>query len=1250
MTAFTLKPPSWKRAGLGLAGIVLLVLVLAGGLALLSSTSTGFRLLVKALAIVGPNIQIQRVEGALTGPLGIRRIIVRTDTQRITLEHIRLEWRSEQLAHGRLDIDLLAAQKMTIETLRKSPDPTLLPDSLRLPASINIRQLKVAEIHLRDGFQTRIFRNAQLKVSDTGLAYQLRLLSLATPWAGVSGALQINKDAPFALSGAFQAQRDLPVPVVARLKLGGKLEMLEVNLVARAQGMEADASGVLTPFSEVPIERLLLAGQGIDPSRLIQDAPQAKLAFSGVFEGQQDKRLLGTFSLSNSRAGRLDQQRVPLVSLVGAVLGNAQQADFSALELDLGQMGQLSGKGTWREGRFAVNLRSPRLDLAGLNHSLFPTRFAADFQLTGDAAQQQFSGQFTDASGNGQARLTHAAQVITLQEMRIDSRGANLTANGQLNLANERAFSGRFQLSDVNPARFGQFPKARLMARGQLSGNLLPHLALRTRFELPDGTLEGRPLRGKGRFSYTQQRLQDADIDLDLAGNLLVLKGGFGRPGNTLAWSINAPELSRLGLGFSGRLKSQGTLSGSLDQPQARFTADAQALRLPGIAKADSLSARFNLQAAANGVMEGSIAGQGLLLAGQAISSTRITLTGRRSAHAMGIEARLPDWNGNARLQGGLNASGLWRGQILSLDIQGQWPVSLRAPAGLALSRTSQHLQSASLDVMGGRLDIATLELQGEQLRSRGSLGNLPLAPALDWMQAPRPFTTDLRVSGDWDLRLGRTVDGFVRLRRVAGDVRMTDPVAQLGLQTLNLDVRSEAGRLLGALQADSVGAGKIRAQGRASIDREGWALRVPTTAPIAFTTKADVPDLRLLRPFIPVTMKADARLKLDLQGTGTLAKPKLAGTINASAIRFVMPEEGLMVRDGMLNVQLVDDKLNVRQGVLYGKDGRIDLTGTASLRNPQAGVQLNFQRFAALARTDRRVWLSGTSKLVYRDEKLQLEGDLRIDRARIAMPAASRPQLSSDVQVIGQMPKPAPASQRFPLQLNLNIDLGPDTRFNGAGLEARLVGQISLTNPGTLLRAEGSIRVAEGQYSAYGQKLTVERGALTFFGPVNNPRLDVLAVRIMPTVTAGVQVTGTVQRPFVSLYSDPPLTDTEKLSWLVLGHGLENNSPNEFELLQIAAGALFSGSESGGIQRRLANALNIDSFEVRGGDGENLSSTIVSLGKRLSDRATLSYEQSLDGLSQVVKVVYRLTPNVRLEAQTGHQTSFDAFYSLEFD
>ena len=70
----------------------------------------------------------------------------------------------------------------------------------------------------------------------------------------------------------------------------------------------------------------------------------------------------------------------------------------------------------------------------------------------------------------------------------------------------------------------------------------------------------------------------------------------------------------------------------------------------------------------------------------------------------------------------------------------------------------------------------------------------------------------------------------------------------------------------------------------------------------------------------------------------------------------------------------------------------------------------------------------------------------------------------------------------------------------------------------------------------------------------------------------------------------------------------------------------------------------------MQAGEGEDLATTVVSVGKRLSSRAMLSYEQSLDGLNQVVKVLYQLTPQVRVEAQAGEQSSFDVFYTREYD
>src|SRR5574340_15464 len=186
--------------------------------------------------------------------------------------------------------------------------------------------------------------------------------------------------------------------------------------------------------------------------------------------------------------------------------------------------------------------------------------------------------------------------------------------------------------------------------------------------------------------------------------------------------------------------------------------------------------------------------------------------------------------------------------------------------------------------------------------------------------------------------------------------------------------------------------------------------------------------------------------------------------------------------------------------------------------------------------------------------------------------------------------------------------------------------------------------------FRSYAQTLDIERGELGFIGPIDNPGLDVLAVRKTATVKVGVQVGGTVQHPLVTLVSDPALPESEKLAWLVLGHGLENGTQQEYALLQVAAGALLSRAQSANTQAQLAEALHIATFAVRAGEGEDLATTVVSVGKRISSRATLSYEQSLDGLNQVVKVLYQLSRHVRLEAGAGEQSSFDVFYTREYD
>ncbi len=1087
-----------------LATLALLIAVVIG----MATTDTGFRWLGETAAFLsGGRLAVDGVEGHAGVPIRIQKLTYTSGTQRFTLERVRLEWQPRALLQRRLDIGLLAAQSVRVEILKQDPTPATLPVSLRLPVDVKVAAWDVAHLAIVDAGSTLDFRNLHGRIDGDGDRYQFTGMTVTTPWADIVGRFELGKDAPFNLMGRVEATRNDPIPISATLDVQGRLAAIGFRFDAQARDMTVMASGEAAPFARVRLPRLLVAGQGIDPRLFAPDAPAADLAFSGIFEGQPGERLLGSFSLSNKLAGRLDQDRLPLANLTGAVVGDGAQADFSALVIDLGAAGQLSGKGEWRNGHLNVNLDSPHLNLAGLHRQLTATRLKTSLHLDGDATRQMLTAEVSESWGQGRFALTHADTTVRLESASFTGQAGRLTAEGALKLDATRAFTAKFDASQINPARFGEFPHGRLNARGEASGTLLPALRLQTQFSLPPGELEGHPVKGQGRLRYENRHLVDADIDLDLAGNRARLKGAFGRAGDRLVWDVDAPALARLNLGLAGRLTSHGSASGDPARLQVDGELAARGLRLPGEISADSVDLHVNMQATANGTFNGKLDASGVQLAGQHITSLRAVLQGRRNAHTLALDAHLPAWVAKANLAGGLDMNRVWRGQLSQAEVSGEWPMKLMAPAHLLLSREQQQVNNLALTVAGGQLTIEQFSYQGARLASRGTLANLPLAPFMALLDTAPPFTTDLRINGDWDLRAGESLDGRLRLRRQSGDVHLTEPALAMGLTTLTLDADSAGSQVHARLAADTRQAGQLRLDAHAALVREGVAYTLSRSAPLAWNAQFDVPDLRLLKPFIPVGIRADARVNAQLTGSGSLAAPRIDGRIAADAIRFSMPEQGLAITDGALKLLLADDRVHVQEGELKGTSGRIVVSGDAQLRNPQAGLTLTFEKFAVTNRSDRRVTVSGTTQLNLDAKRLELTGELTADRARLEMPETSRPKLSSDVVVVGQSPREKPAAQHFPLALDLTLNLGDDFLFKGAGLDARLGGQLRVFTVNQTLRGEGTIQVEKGRYAAYAQTLDIERGVLRFAGPIDNPSLDVLAVRKLPDVKVGVQV-----------------------------------------------------------------------------------------------------------------------------------------------
>jgi translocation and assembly module TamB len=284
-----------------------------------------------------------------------------------------------------------------------------------------------------------------------------------------------------------------------------------------------------------------------------------------------------------------------------------------------------------------------------------------------------------------------------------------------------------------------------------------------------------------------------------------------------------------------------------------------------------------------------------------------------------------------------------------------------------------------------------------------------------------------------------------------------------------------------------------------------------------------------------------------------------------------------------------------------------------------------------------------------------QVDGKLTVDRARIQVPDETPPRLGDDVVVHGapgvaeteaeRRQRPAPPQGKRKLAVHVTIDLGPDFRVAGRGVDTRLAGSVQVEGASAgLPQLVGVIHAVGGTYRAYGENLAIERGELRFTGAADNPALDILAIRPNLTPKVGVQVTGRAQSPHVELYSDAGLSDVETLSYLVLGRSSAGGG-TETALLQRAATAFLAGRRGNG--KGLAGSLGLDDITVR---SDSVAGPVVRVGKRFAQNFYAAYERSLSGAMGTLFIFYDVSRRVTLRAEAGERAGLDVIFTLSFD
>ncbi|GJJ05615.1 hypothetical protein RugamoR64_61530 [Duganella rhizosphaerae] len=905
-----------------------------------------------------------------------------------------------------------------------------------------------------------------------------------------------------------------------------------------------------------------------------------------------------------------------------------------------------------------------------------------------------------DAKGLGLASAKHPAPDSLIHAAGdIALAGPKKTPELKMNGAIQR----------LNPAAFGAAQAGSVNATFTADARLASDWRAGLNLTLQPSTFANAPLSGYAKLNADKDSISNADIDLRLAANSLQAKGNFGSALDKLEWKLNAPQLAALGPQFAGTLRASGTLSGTTAKPALALTLDGANLRAPGQQQIGTIRGNATLGstvAMAAGTTPAATPGARATAArGRADTDTyadvplvsdieitryvspsltldkaRLQTSGTRSNHTLQVSASNADFDAAVRVKGGW-ANDSWTGAIDTLQNRGRFALTLAAPAPLKLTAPAGSgvagllhpeqiaLGSATIKLPDGSIRIDSLEKTGPAWHSKGQAAGVPVNYLAQLSDAWRDnVRSNMTVGAEWSMNLQAAskgnppvLGGMLHVYREQGDLTITgaDLPQPLGLRTLDGRVDVNDGTLHLQLNLDGTRAGQARIDATAQL-HEG---RLAESSAITLNGNANMGSLAWLAPLAGQPgLEIDGALKLAVSGSGTLGAPQLNGDISGDKLVLNWVDQGIKLRNGQLQARLAGDQLQLQKLAFDGAEGHAQADGWIRYAGNEAtmNLKLSADKLEVLARPDRVLVISGQSTLVRDAKRFQLDGKFRADRANIELAGENTPTLSDDVVIIGKGAAPVKTPQGQPLSIDLEADLGDAFKLKGKGLDAQLAGTLRIRVADRRPpRVTGSIRVESGTYAAYGQKLAIDRGVINFTGAYDNPGLNILAVRRGPegealsetNVEAGVEVRGTALAPVAKLVSTPAVSDSDKLAWLVLGHGIDNTGGNDMALLSAAAGALFGGG-----QGKLANALGVDELGVSqaagtaAGAATGLQTTVVTVGKRLSSRAYLSFEQGAGTATSLVKLKYKLNPRISLQFQTGTNNALDVLYTWAFD
>ena len=1219
-----------KIAGLVLLGLVLM-LVLALGLVL--GTQAGSRWVLGMV----PGLQVDNFAGRLGGQWSADHVLWEQGTSRVEVDRPIFAWSPSCLTRMTLCIDQLQADRVSLQfppSEDSNSGPISLPE-LKLPVAIEVGVIKVGNV-LFNGIEQ--LKGLQMAARWTSSGLQIDSVHVDREDVNVelSGLLQPNGDWPLTLLGNINLPAPDQAPWALALKVDGNLRS-SLNLTVDSSGyLNAQLKGQLQPLAENLPAQVSITSDAFKASPALPDTLQVNQLVLTV-----NGDLKAGYAVDGSAT--LPAEKAPVsVLLKGRV--DANGAHVSALDLTVNpeQRVKVSGQVDWQEGVKA----DAKIDwLAFPWHNLYPVIDKPDVDL------RTFKGEvsYTDGNylGHFKANLDGPAGAFSLASPfsgdlskiylpQLELVAGQGKAQGHVNVqfADGVAWDTALDLSALDPAYWV----------AELPGNL------------------GGPLRSTGSFKHERLEL---NANLDLKGRLRGLPAvlqakaqGAGEDWNLSALDIrlgdnriqatarlqqqlkaqldlNLPRLGQLWPDLRGQLKGRVDVDGTLKAPQGKLVLNGQQL-----AFADNHLQNLTLDAALDRNQRGRIdlKGSGIKSGDTQLGVLTANGSGDLKRQQLKLALQGPMLQLALALDGGLDKDN-WRGRLLSGDVKaGGQDWALQNPARLERLADGRINMGAQCWISGPASLCSEEQRLMPDPKLRLHLKQFPLDSLAKWF--PNDFQWQGQLTADVSLDLPASgPKGQVVVDASGGTLRIKDKGQWLDFpyQALRLTSNLTPSRVETRFDFNGGKLGQLMLNARIN--------PLPKSKPVTGDFRLSGLDVSVLRPFVPMV----ETLAGQLNGTGTIAggllAPHINGTVALSGGQISGPQLPTNVENLQLTANIVGETAQLNGGWTSGQLGQGSISGNVAWGKTMAvnvlvkgsHLPVTVEPYAKLdVAPDLRISLNP-------DNTLLIAGKVNVPKGEITVRELppSTVKVSDDTVIVGQQTSEADA----PMVVDMDIDVivGQELlTFSGFGLNADLVGQVHIGNN---LDTRGELRLNNGRYRAYGQRLTIRRARLLFAGPIAQPYLDIEAIRQTDDVIAGIRLTGSAEQPTTQIFSEPAMSQEQALSYLILGRPLSGTGEDNNMLAEAALGLGLMGSS--GITSGLANHLGIKDFELDT-EGSGDSTSVVASGK-INERLSVRYGVGVFEPASTIALRYKLSKRVYVEVASGFASSLDIFYKRDF-